>query len=258
MPTAFTDLTLCTTSDVYKRIASSGLTWLMGSSNDTERDTEVQSQIDLTKDYIRQRLIRYYRETRPTTVEQWIRYDSQKIEEARSRFANMLRSRGYSELPPSDYSDLLNDGIFVEPLSLHPGVFLNAGAPTTGTLANSADNGDILIDVTNWKSYQNRGTKASPTWTAWEPTGFIDYLLNPTELTRAAVTGTMLALYERGTLEDNGGLRENLTQFEAMKKRLAAQFEDELTLALDILQCDISGDSTISGFEQPMSDYGFS
>ena len=43
-----------------------------------------------------------------------------------------------------------------------------AGTPSdgaAGTLYNVADIGDLLIDTTGKKLYQNRGTKASPTWT---------------------------------------------------------------------------------------------
>ncbi len=41
-----------------------------------------------------------------------------------------------------------------------------AGTPATGTtLAGVADKGDLCIDTTNAKLYQNTNTKASPTWT---------------------------------------------------------------------------------------------
>lgn len=46
-------------------------------------------------------------------------------------------------------------------------VWRNAGAPsngTSGTYANIADAGDLLIDTTNKKLYQNTNTQASPTW----------------------------------------------------------------------------------------------
>ena len=44
----------------------------------------------------------------------------------------------------------------------------NAGVPVdgvAGTLAASADKGDLLVDTTNATLYQNSNTKASPTWT---------------------------------------------------------------------------------------------
>jgi hypothetical protein len=47
-------------------------------------------------------------------------------------------------------------------------VWRYAGAPAdgaAGTLYGRADIGDLLIDTTNKKLYQNRNTKASPTWT---------------------------------------------------------------------------------------------
>jgi len=47
-------------------------------------------------------------------------------------------------------------------------VWTNAGAPSdggSGTLVNQAEIGDLLIDTTNKKLYQNRNTLASPTWT---------------------------------------------------------------------------------------------
>lgn len=48
-------------------------------------------------------------------------------------------------------------------------VFKNAGAPSsgvTGSFANFADPGDLLVDTTNLNFYQNTGTLLSPTWTA--------------------------------------------------------------------------------------------
>jgi hypothetical protein len=45
-------------------------------------------------------------------------------------------------------------------------VWRYAGTPATGTtLAGVADKGDLCIDTTNAKLYQNTNTKASPTWT---------------------------------------------------------------------------------------------
>lgn len=47
--------------------------------------------------------------------------------------------------------------------------FTNAGVPTngtSGTLANIAGVGSLLIDTTNGVTYQNTNTSASPTWTA--------------------------------------------------------------------------------------------
>lgn len=46
--------------------------------------------------------------------------------------------------------------------------YKNAGAPTnggSGTLANVASKGALLVDTTNAKAYVNTGTLSSPTWT---------------------------------------------------------------------------------------------
>jgi hypothetical protein len=48
------------------------------------------------------------------------------------------------------------------------GVWAHAGAPTSGTsgtFANQAQSGDLLVDTTNKTLYQNTNTAASPTWT---------------------------------------------------------------------------------------------
>jgi hypothetical protein len=53
-------------------------------------------------------------------------------------------------------------------------VWSHAGAPvngTSGTFANIAAVGDLLVDSTNALLYQNTGTSASPTWTAAPLTG---------------------------------------------------------------------------------------
>jgi hypothetical protein len=49
-------------------------------------------------------------------------------------------------------------------------VWPHAGAPsngTTGTYANEAGVGDLLVDTTNAVLYINTGTSASPTWAAF-------------------------------------------------------------------------------------------
>lgn len=53
-------------------------------------------------------------------------------------------------------------------------VWTNAGSPTnggSGTLANIAQPGDLLVDTTNKALYQNTNTSASPTWTLIESSG---------------------------------------------------------------------------------------
>ena len=52
--------------------------------------------------------------------------------------------------------------------------FRNAGDPTngtSGTYAGIADPGDILIDTTNKKIFQNTNTAASPTWSMLRSSG---------------------------------------------------------------------------------------
>ncbi|UOF76937.1 hypothetical protein [Bacteriophage sp.] len=47
-------------------------------------------------------------------------------------------------------------------------IYRNAGAPvngTSGTLFGVAEPGDLLVDTTNKRLYQNTNTKASPLWT---------------------------------------------------------------------------------------------
>lgn len=51
---------------------------------------------------------------------------------------------------------------------LHSYVFINDGAPTdgtSGTFADIAPPGALLIDTSNTKLHINTNTKASPTWT---------------------------------------------------------------------------------------------
>jgi hypothetical protein len=81
-------------------------------------------------------------------------------------------------------------------------LFTKAGAPsdgTSGTYANVAIIGALLLDVTNGEFYQNRGTKASPTWTALTTatgagtyTGTFDGLLG-SDTPAAAVVTTLSA-----------------------------------------------------------------
>ena len=55
-----------------------------------------------------------------------------------------------------------------------PNHWTNAGAPVSGgsgTLAGFAQPGDLLVDTTNLKFYQNTNTLASPTWSIFEASG---------------------------------------------------------------------------------------
>ena len=71
-----------------------------------------------------------------------------------------------------------------------------AGAPTSGTsgtYAGSAEPGDLLVDDTNGIVYENKNTKASPTWI---PTGV------PTVTEKTADTAA-LTVAEAGVIEAN-------------------------------------------------------
>lgn len=72
---------------------------------------------------------------------------------------------GYLGITPSS-------GTGIVTLNTH--IWANAGAPTSGTmgtLAGDTTPGDLLIDTTNLKLYQNTGTQTSPTWTLFESSG---------------------------------------------------------------------------------------
>jgi hypothetical protein len=264
MPTAFSSLALCEPRDVYSRVNRDGLGQLVSASGQG-LDAIVQEQIDLNKDDIRKRLIKLFKDSYPTTVDRWITFSSYAINQTRNRLEQALRSRGLEELLPSDIGTLVNDPDFIfNGFLTRPAQFLNHGAPTngaSGTEAGNAANGSILIDTVNWAVYQNKGTLAVPAWTLWDPKGFVDCILNPTELKTPNVTGTILALYENGSLIDNGQYSENLKAYEDTKKRLTKKYAEDLELALSILDVDASGDGLLSDFEKSRVsefDYGFS
>ncbi len=78
--------------------------------------------------------------------------------------------------------------------------FVNAGAPTNGTGGTqngSANPGALLIDTTNKRTYQNTGTKASPTWSPIQVAVTASSLVDDTGFgpftTNATPTSTTLA-----------------------------------------------------------------
>ena len=76
-------------------------------------------------------------------------------------------------------------------------VWTNAGAPTSGgsgTLNGTANPGDLLVDTTNLKTYQNTNTKASPTWTVFESSGGSVVLSSADALTAHSGGGKSSAL----------------------------------------------------------------
>src|SRR5271157_89705 len=86
----------------------------------------------------------------------------------------------------------------------------HAGAPsngTSGTLANVAGVGDLLIDTTNAVCYQNTGTTASPTWTQLIATGGSVASITSGTINGATIGGTTPAPVTTSALHVDTGTK---------------------------------------------------
>ncbi len=99
-------------------------------------------------------------------------------------------------------------------------VYTNAGSPTSGTsgtLANIAGPGSLLVDTTNKTLYQNTSTKASPTWS---------------QIVNAAVARIIAAISASGAVSATVSGRYAITKAGVAALTLAAPGADGLAVEL--------------------------
>ena len=131
------------------------------------------------------------------------------------------------------------------------GVWAHAGAPTngtSGTFANAAMPGDLLVDTTNKTLYQNTNTQASPTWTIFTTasgsgafTGTFDGVIGGVTPAAATVTtlltsgaASVASLVNAGLATDSvaTGLTASATQTRAGGLALTKAINNVTTVAL--------------------------
>lgn len=120
----------------------------------------------------------------------------------------------------------------------------NAGAPTSGTsgtFANVARKGWLLLDETNGALYQNTGTLASPTWTLIEATNVF------TTLTLDSGTKTATASAGAATLNKNSGVITTESLTTAATAEYTLTLTNDQIAATDIVLANIVGGTNSAG-----------
>lgn len=142
-----------------------------------------------------------------------------------------------------------NTGERILPLLTH------AGAPTdgaSGTFANVARKGWLLIDETNGAIYQNTGAQESPTWTLIEATNTFATLTSTGLATMGSAkldTGTKTATATSGaaTLHKNSGVITTESLTTAAGSEYALTLTNNTIAAGDIVLASVqNGDNTIA------------
>jgi hypothetical protein len=232
--------------DIHKLMATE--------SSDPKLRQETQTKINLVKaDIIRPEVHQLARVAFPNTLSNLKRF-------ARKRY------RQYLEHANAD-RDLSNvDSLLSSPIAdvehyanwytetygtLKPYVWHSAGVPGAST-HTSATNGDFCIDTTNERMYINRSATTTPDWEAWTAESAEDYIYDSTVLRRWAVYETaLLMVNDRATRNFLTGESDILSLKDLIYEQIHGTKDSKgiKTTALRQLRFDISGDNSISDYE---------
>lgn len=257
--TPWTDLVLCTPADVKGR-ARNAETLLQIDRENESIDDKIQQKIDLSKDWIRQDLIRDLKKRIPEVVNSWLTYKRFQINESmqniRRDMGQISDAAGLPTVGVIGFDGTIFDLFFflTQFPQIHPRTYSNYGVPTNGTqgtLAGSAFTGDILVDTFGWKLYINKGTLVSPQWRAeFTANDAINNLTNATvELKHVAVNAALWAMAQDGMLVLRPEYDTNpfmLDQEALWRKRYRESFAD----ALPLLDVNIDGSGVVSDYER--------
>lgn len=227
-------------------------------------DIEIQTKIDLSKEFVEQELINYFQTTIPGDIRGFLAYKRSQLNEGQSIFSRNLElaDRGTGSWNYPMYGYLLPDGLLLDNLGngLYanvPPLRFNYGAPTNGAAGTfpGVPNGTILADMRNRVLYINRETDNPPTSPVWEKflvSDALDYILNPSVLKLMAVSYALILMTQDGTLRN----RAYYTSEEAQKwgswveKKMQAQYEKDKNRAIALLDIDISGSGEMNDWKR--------
>jgi hypothetical protein len=134
-------------------------------------------------------------------------------------------------------------------------VWFYSGVPNSSTFANSADNGDFLINTADAapvsRLYINRGTTATPSWSVWNTDDLIDYIQTPSALTNLYYRIIAWKLYEFMSNQQNAADGSRLDYYIRQRDYHYSMIDTELPVAVSNMgSIDISNDGFISDFER--------
>jgi hypothetical protein len=236
--------------------AGSGVTAVYNST----LSSAIQQKIDLTKDWIYQALQLELQRRIPLLVSSWTaykRWQTMNLTQGMSRDVQLLnRIAGLGDVGGLIFDGTTFDLYFLLSfgLDLKPSTFSMQGAPQSGlsgSFANLAQRGDMLIDTQANALYINRGTSASPSWQTPTVELILDNLLNPSVLVHAAVDYTLWAMAQDGMFRnrvnyDEGAAAGFMVDSESMWRKNA---KARLNEVIPLLKLDLDGSGNMGDFE---------
>jgi hypothetical protein len=253
--------TLCTVTDVQNRV--SDLTLPLQISDPTQLTAAIQNKITLAKDWIKLRLQQHFTEIFPTTVEDAIARNNERVRRMQEQYASSFELTGLDTVVPTiEYGMFSSDDFnsyyanFITRSPARPRTYYLMRAPVSGSsgdFAGQADNGDFLVDMDGSELYLNTGTTDVPTWNVFVAENMIDYVTNPDVLLHAATSGTIFAALQDGTLRGNALYNQNMQLLGDATAYWEQLFLKDLKTAVPLVKVDISGDGSLSSYERNAS-----
>jgi len=254
---AWDDTTFCTYDDIVnKRLSEGALVSLFESEDRAKTRQRVQSFIhDVVQQEVRPKVVAFLANKYPNRSADVIALRNRLEQEAKDQISRVRMLNGTNAIvPPEGVIDSDNDDDEeTQTTGDYPQVFLTSGAPTSGSsgdYAGTAKNGAYLIDTEVNKTYINRGTLDIPTWEPWIIKELVDLLLNPECLTYAVASGVVWKIYEYAESIQSPHFLDRMDVIGKKTKEKKAFFHEKLNVALQDLECDLSGDGQINEFEQ--------
>lgn len=243
------DTRLCEVADVLARVDDPDAMLLVGSE---DAPTRIAGLINEMMRRMRRMLITELSQRFDTTVDQAIRRQHGRRRALRARYATELGLAGIDSLTVD--MDVPFDEYVVRSTAQapRPRLFTSVSAPATQALSGIAQTGDLLADLSAPRLYVNRGDSMTPAWTKVQAEDMLDHILNPEELTDAAVSG-VIWLGVRGSIFraplDMGPEVSASRVKEAESRR--QDFQRDFKDALQLVKVDFTGDEEISENEEP-------
>jgi hypothetical protein len=185
----------------------------------------------------------------PDSVDALITFAQRKLDEYNNRVNRSINQQGAHYLTSAgNYAYSIGSGEGKG--GMLPRLYYFTDTPTNGvngTEAGEAENGSFGIVADTWTPYINRGSKASPTWSAYTADDLINYIHDPTVLKDWAIMETAkLCLMD-------GAMRNRITgeyrDWKDFSDELHREIKTEMPNALAELKFDISNDGLLSDYE---------
>lgn len=205
--------------------------------NGTTSDAIITQMMDTAKFDLKERVMLRCQNVFPQQIAKY-KYNWDKTQQ---RFFNAFYPAGF----PNVFGYITIFGTFVDLNSYgytdEPAVFVTYGTPTANLFNGTALNGAFLWDTKHQIMYIQRGTDTVVDWQIFDPSDLINFMVNPSALSKAFLYGTAYYIYENissRVLANNQIV--NLEINAAQEARFEAKYNEYASRAMSMLDIDIS------------------